>query len=37
MMTDPMIQAVSHRPGFVPKSVHVRYVVDKVALGQVLL
>jgi hypothetical protein len=37
-----MAQAVSRRPltrwpGFDPVSVHVRFVVDKVALGQVFL
>jgi hypothetical protein len=26
-----------HRPGFVPKAVHMGYVVDKVALGQAFL
>jgi hypothetical protein len=40
-MAMAMAQAVSHclslwRPGFAPRSVHVGFVVDKVALGQVL-
>ena len=30
-----MAQVVSRRPGFDPGSVHVEFVVDKVALGQV--
>jgi hypothetical protein len=30
-----MAQVVSRRPGFDPGSVHVGFVVDKVALGQV--
>jgi hypothetical protein len=31
-----IVQAVSRRPGFEPRSGHVGFVVDKVALGQVL-
>jgi hypothetical protein len=32
-----MAQAVSHRPLTAPGSIHVGFVVDKVALGQVFL